>query len=136
MARVIDRSAVVRGASIALAVLVPPIAIVRALLGGDDDSPLWTVIPLAFLVAFPVGGFFAARRAMSAPYVNGAAAAGTAFGIALLVGLVRNLVSGWSMGMAALVTAVLFWQIAASLGLAGAFLAVRRAASTREMRQA
>ena len=126
----IDRAAVLRGAAIALAVLVPPVAIVRALLGNDDDSPLWSVIPLAFLIAFIAGGSVAARRAAQAPYVNGAVAAGAAFGAALAVGVVRNLVTGRSMGVAALVTAVLFWQIATSLGMLGAFVAVRRARAT------
>ena len=123
----IDRAAVLRGAAVALAVLVPPVAIVRALLGNDDDSALWSVIPVAFLLAFTAGGSVAARRADRAPFVNGAAAAGAAFGVALGAGVVRNLVTGWSMGIAALVTAVLFWQIAASLGMLGAFVAMRRA---------
>ena len=126
----IDHAAVLRGAAVALAVLVPPVAVVRALLGNDDDSALWSVIPLAFLVAFTAGGSVAARRSTRAPLVNGAVAAGAAFGAALAVGVVRNLLTGWSMGIAALVTAVLFWQIAASLGMLGAFLAVRRARVT------
>lgn len=126
----IDRAAALTGAGVALAVLVPPVAIVRALLGNDDDSPLWSVIPVAFLVAFTAGGSVAARRAPDAPYANGAAAAAAAFGAALLVGVIRNLVSGWSMGLAALVTAALFWQIAASLGMVGAFFAVRRMRAT------
>ena len=122
--------AVLRGAAVALAILVPPIAIVRAWLGNDDDSPLWSIIPIAFLVAFPAGGFVAARRSPSTPYVNGAAAGAAAFGAALAFGLVRNLATARPMGVAAFVTAVLFWQIATALGLLGAYAAGRRARIT------
>jgi hypothetical protein len=130
----VDKGVVVRGAGIGLAVLVPPVAIVRALLGNDDDSPLWTIVPLAFLLAFPLAGGVAARRAPTAPLAHGALAAAAAFGVALLGGIVRNLVAGWSMTLAAFVTGVLFWQIAISLGVLGAYLAGRRRPSP-EVRQ-
>jgi hypothetical protein len=123
---VIDRNTVVRGVVVTLALLVPPVAVIRTLLGPDSDSPLWNLIVVVFLVSFPVGGAVAANRAPTSPLKHAAAAGAAAFGVALLFGLVRNAVTGWSLGLAGAVTALLLWQIATSLALLGGGGAGRR----------
>jgi hypothetical protein len=123
---VIDRTVVVRGALVVLALLVPPVVLIRSVLGPDSDSPLWNLIMVVFLVSFPVGGAVAANRSVRAPLQHAAAAGAAAFGAALLFGLVRNLLTGWSLGLAGLVTALLLWQIATSLALLGGAVAARR----------
>ena len=122
----IDRSTIVRGVLVILAVLVPPVAIIRTLLGSQSSSPLWNLIVVAFLVSFVVGGAVTAGKAPDAPMKHAAIAGATAFGLALAGGLVRNAVTGWSLGLAGLVTAVLLWQIATSLAMLGGFVATRR----------
>ena len=129
MAELIDRSVVARGAGITLAVLVPPVVVIRSLLGPDSDSPLWNLIVVVFLVSFFVGGLLTAKRAPDAPLKHAAAAGAAAFGVALLVGLLRNALTGWSLGLAGLVTALLLWQIATSLSLLGGLVGRRKAAT-------
>ena len=125
-ARLIDRTTIVRGVLVTLALLVPPVAVVRTLLGSQSSSPLWNLIVVAFLVSFVVGGGVAAARAADAPMKHAAIAGGAAFGLALAGGLIRNAVTGWSLGFAGLVTALLLWQIATSLAMFGGFVATRR----------
>ena len=122
----IDRSTIVRGVVVTLAILVPPVAVIRALLGSQSSSPLWNLIVVAFLVSFVVGGGVAATKAPDAPMKHAAATGAVAFGIALAGGLIRNAVTGWSLGLAGLVTALLLWQIATSLAMLGGFLTTRR----------
>ena len=120
-----------RAAAVILAILVPPAAIVRVFLGGDTQSSLWYVVVGAYVVSFVAGGQVAGRWAPQAPLKHAAAAGIAAFGVALALGVVRNLVTGRPMGAAALVTALLLWQIAASLSLLGGGLAARRARARR-----
>ena len=129
----IDRGAVTVAAGFALAILIPPIVVVRVLLGNDEDSALWSVIPIAFAAAFVFGGMQAARRAPASPYTNAAAAGALAFGIALLGGVARNLIGGGSMSAAALISGLLFWQIAIALSLLGGFVANRRRSRSMEV---
>jgi hypothetical protein len=123
---VIDRNTILRGVVVTLALLVPPVAVIRTLLGAASTSPLWNLIVVAFLVSFVAGGAVAATRAPDAPLKHAAASGAAAFGIALAGGLVRNAVTGWSLGLAGLVTALLLWQIATSLALLGGFFTSRR----------
>ena len=122
----LDRAVVARAVGVVLLVLVPPVVLVRTILGPDSDSPLWNVIVLAFLVSFVVGGIVAAARSAEAPLKHAAATGAVAFGLALLAGLVRNLLTGWSLGFAGIVTALLLWQIAVSLSMLGGVLGRRR----------
>ena len=122
----LDRRLVLRGAAIVLAILVPPVVVIRSLLGPDSDSPLWNLIVVLFLVSFVVGGAATAGRAEHGPIKHAAAAGAAAFGAALLIGLVRNLLTGWSLGLAGFVTALLLWQIAVSLSMVGGLFGRRR----------
>ena len=122
----IDRSTIVRGVLVTLAILVPPVAVIRTLLGSQSSSPLWNLIVVAFLVSFVVGGAVAATKAPDAPMKHAAATGAAAFGLALAGGLLRNAVTGWSLGLAGLVTALLLWQIATSLAMLGGFVTTRR----------
>jgi hypothetical protein len=121
-----DRAVVARAAGVILVLLVPPVVVVRTILGPDSDSPLWNLIVVAFLVSFVAGGVVAGGRAPDSPLKHAAAAGASAFGVALLVGLLRNLLTGWSLGLAGAVTALLLWQIATSLSLLGGLVASRR----------
>jgi hypothetical protein len=125
----LDRRTVLEGAGLTLLVLVPPVVVIRSLLGPESDSPLWNLIVVVFLTAFVAGGVVTAKRAPEAPLKHAAAAGATAFGVALVIGLLRNALTGWSLGLAGIVTALLLWQIATSLSLLGALLGRRRSAS-------
>ena len=131
-ARPVDPAAIVAGAGVTLAVLIPPVAIIRALVGSRDDSSLWSAIPVAFLVAFALGGGVAARRAPAGPVKHAAVAGAAAFAVALAIGLVRNAMTGWDLSVAALVTAILFWQIAVAVSVVGGVLASRRRTAPEE----
>ena len=122
----IDRPTVLRATAVILGILVPPVVVIRTILGPDSGSPLWNLIVIAFLVSFVAGGVVAALRAPAAPLKHAAAAGAAAFGVALLIGLVRNLLTGWSLGLAGLVTALLLWQIATSLSMLGGVFGNRR----------
>lgn len=122
----LDAATVLRGTAVVLGILVPPVVVIRTLLGPESESPLWNLIVVVFLVSFVAGGAFTAARAAAAPMKHAAAAGAAAFGIALVIGLLRNLLSGWSLGLAGAVTALLLWQIATSLALVGGLLGRRR----------
>ena len=126
----IDRPTVVRGVIVTLVLLVPPVAVIRTLLGARSSSPLWNLIVVVFLVSFVVGGAVTAARADEAPMKHAAIAGAAAFGLALAGGLVRNAVTGWSLGLAGVLTALLLWQIATSLAMFGGLLASRRRRTT------
>jgi hypothetical protein len=111
---------------VTLVLLVPPVVLIRTIVGPGSDSPLWNLIVVAFIVSFVAGGAVAGGRAATSPMKHAAASGAIAFGIALLFGLVRNAVTGWSLGLAGAVTALLLWQIATSLSLVGGVLAARR----------
>ena len=122
----LDRRLVLSGAGVVLAILVPPVVVIRSLLGPDSDSPLWNLIVVLFLVSFIVGGAFTAGRTGRGPIKHAAAAGALAFGAALAIGLVRNALTGWSLGLAGFVTALLLWQIAVSLAAFGGLVGRRR----------
>jgi hypothetical protein len=121
-----DRAVVVRGAGLILLVLVPPVVVIRTLLGPGSESPLWNLIVVAFLASFVLGGVLAGTQAPESPLKHAAASGATAFGVALLFGLVRNALTGWTLGLAGIVTALLLWQIATSLSVLGGVIASRR----------
>ena len=122
----LDRGVLVRAVAVILGLLVPPVVVIRTILGPESDSPLWNLIVVAYLVSFVVGGAYAAKAAPVAPMKHAAAAGAGAFAVALVVGLLRNLLTGWSLGLAGFVTALLLWQIATSLAVVGGLLGRRR----------
>ena len=122
----LDRGVLVRAVALILGLLVPQVVVIRTILGPASDSPLWNLVVVAYLVSFVVGGAYAARAAPAAPIKHAAAAGAGAFAAALVLGLLRNLLAGWSLGLAGVVTALLLWQIATSLALVGGLLGRRR----------
>jgi hypothetical protein len=122
----LDRGAVVFAALVTLAILVPPFAVLRALLGAGSDSPVLSLVVLAFFVSFLTGGAVAARRSPASPLRHSAAAAALAFSAVLVAAVARNVATGRPMGVPALVTAVVLAQIAVSLAVLGGLLGRRR----------
>jgi hypothetical protein len=118
--------AVVRGVIVTLAILVPPVVIVRILLGPDADSPLLYLVLLAFLVSFFVGGRTAASRAPELPLKHAAVTGAVAFGVAFAVAVVRNLATGRSMTLGGVLFAIVVWGTATTISTIGAALGGRR----------
>ena len=123
----VNTGVVVRAAGLILAILVPPVVVIRALLGTESDSPLWYLIVVAFFVSFYVGGRFAGRAEPATAVKHGAVAGAVAFAAAVVVAVLRNLVVGRPMGLAALVTVLVFSQVAVSISALGGFRARRSA---------
>lgn len=122
----LDRGAVVPAALVTLAILVPPFAVLRALLGTGSDSPVLSLVVLVFFVSFLTGGAVAARRSPASPLRHSAAAAALAFSAVVAAAVARNIATGRPMGVPALVTALLLTQIAVSLAVVGGLLGRRR----------
>lgn len=120
--------AVGAGSATTLVVLVPPVAALRLALGElSDDSNLWLVALVLFVLACLIGGAVAAHVAEGRHLLHGAAAASAGFGAAVLVGLLRRAVGGDGiLSVAVIVTAMFFSLFAAALGVLGALLALRR----------
>lgn len=123
----VDRRTVWLGGLLGAALVLPPIYVARALAGSDSsgDTGLWVVPVLAIFVAFPVAGFWAARRQPAAPLMH-AALAGAVAGLAMVSGSVAVRVARGEVGLASVVAYLVVLQIAISLSLAGAWWAGRR----------
>jgi hypothetical protein len=116
------------GALVTLAVLEPPVQVISALKVDDStgaESYWWVVGAVAVLVSFALGGWVAARRRPSTPFMHGAAAAAIAFAAHLVVRTLVKVATGDSAALAWANT-VLVAQIAISLGVLGAYVATRR----------
>jgi len=122
----LDSAAVMRGVAVTLAILIPPVIIVRAYLGSRSDSPVLYAVLLAFLASFPAGGAAAASRAPSSRMTNAAVTGGLAFGVAFAASVARNVVTGRSMSLAGVLFAAVLSSIAVTLAMTGGFLAGRR----------
>lgn len=120
----LQRAAVVRGALCVLYILVPTYAGLQLLSGGDPDSATWIIFVLALLFAAMFGGWAAARDRPARPLVHATAGAVCGLALALGAGLLLQLVQG-DLGLAQIVTAVVFLYIGACLGLLGGLLAVK-----------
>ena len=121
------------GAAVTLAILEPPVQIINALKANDppgEESYLWVVAALAFFIAFPFGGFYAARRRPRTPFLHGAVAAALALVGALIIRTVVDMLTGDDLNFS-IVTTLLLAQVAVSLGVLGAY-----AATVRRMRRA
>lgn len=127
----LDGRAVLAGAAVAVAVAVPPAALVRVVKGGDLDgqeSYLWVLPVVALLVGFALGGHLAARRRPDAPLRHSAAAAAAGFGAIAAFTVVRRLAGGEGLSATVMVNLVLLLQITVSLAVLGGYLATRRGA--------
>lgn len=125
----LERPAVLTGALWCLALAVPA-AVVQGVLADDDtgtDQSAWVFVALlAIVVAYLLGGAMAGRRALDAPFVNGAAAAFSAFAVVQVVGIIVRVVRGDGVSPVALVFNAL---LAASIGTVGAWFGARRGAA-------
>ncbi|HMQ25288.1 MAG TPA: TIGR04086 family membrane protein [Acidimicrobiales bacterium] len=121
----LDPKAVLIGGLVALAIAVPPAvaAQVWSDRGTLEGSNLVLLLFALVLLAFGVGGWFAARRARVAPLLNGAVAAVTAFLLVQAYGVARRLADGDELRWLGMVVAGL---LAASCGTVGAVLASMR----------
>jgi hypothetical protein len=128
--RQLDWRAAGTGALVALAILEPPVQVIAALKVDDRtgaESYWWVVGALAILVSFAAGGWVAARRRPTTPFLHGAAAAAIAFVAHLVVRTLVKVASGDSAALAPANT-ILVGQIAISLGVIGAYVSTRRRA--------
>jgi NAD/NADP transhydrogenase alpha subunit len=125
-----DRRSILAGAAVAVAVVVPPVLIVRALKGPDlphHESNLWVVAAAAFLLAFPIGGYVAAHHDPRRAYTLGSAAAALGYVAVIALALIRRAVAG-DVSAGFFATAGLLATIAIPLGVIGGHVASRRAA--------
>ncbi len=112
-----------------------PAAVVQSILADNDagtDQSNWVFLALlAIVFAYLLGGAQAGRRAVDDPFVNGAAAAFSAFAVVQVVGIVIRLARGDDFNLVALVFNAL---LAASIGTVGAWFGAwfgaRRGAAT------
>ncbi len=123
---VVEPSAVVRGAVMAVVICLP-LALVSQAVDGDDGSGIRTGLFFGVLAGLAAGGAVAARAAAAVPYTNGGLAALRAFvaipGTALVVRLVTD---GDTPSLPSLVFVAL---LAYGCGVAGSVLGTRRRAT-------
>jgi hypothetical protein len=127
--RRLDWRTVGTAALLAIAVTVPPTALVRLLKGDDlegQESSLWVVPVLALFAGFALAGHLAARRRPEAPLVHGAGAAVAAFAVLATTTVVRRMLDGDGLSAPLLITLVLLFQITVSLAVLGGYVATRR----------
>jgi hypothetical protein len=131
LARAIDWRTAVAGAALIVAILGPPVLVVNALEGDDrygEESYLWLAPALAIFAAFAVGGWWAARRQPRTPFLHAAVAAVVALVAVRVVRTVVDVASGD--GASFPLAFLLLAQIAVSLAVLGAYVAMRRRART------
>ena len=120
----LDPRAVGAGALLAIVIALPASLVGEAAADGDEDpSGLVLLCFVVVLAAFVAGGYLAARRAVDAPYSNGAVAALTGFALIQLVGVIANLLQDDPIEVASIAFSAL---LAIASGVAGALLATRR----------
>jgi hypothetical protein len=125
----IDRLAILRGASVAICICLPAALAAQALVDvpEGDDPPATVFLFFALVLAgFAVGGWWAARSAPAAPYSNGAVAALAAFLVIQGIALVVRAVGGEGTNIVAIVFNGL---VAYGAGLLGAAIWSRRHAA-------
>ena len=114
------------GAVLAIVIALPAALVGEAAADGEDDpSGLVLLCFVVVLLAFVSGGWLAARRAVDAPYSNGAVAALAGFALIQLGGVVANLAAGDPVRGASIAFSAL---LATASGLVGALVATRRPA--------
>ena len=120
----LDLRAVALGAAAVLIVAVPVATIGSLLL--DEGSNAAFPLAVLTLAAFVVGGYIAGSKRPDAPFVHGAAAAAAGFAIAQTISIVLQLVQDDTVSVVAVAFNAL---LAANVGVFGAWLASRRAAT-------
>ena len=121
----LDWRAVATGAAVAVAIAVPAALVGERLSesGGGEPSNAVFIFFGAVITGFLVGGYVAARRAPSAPHVNGALAALAAYLLVQGVGVALRLAEGEPVNVVQLVFNGL---VAYAAGLVGGMVAARR----------
>ena len=123
----LEPAAVGAGAVLAVVVALPAALVGEAAVDGDEDpSGLVLLCFVVVLLAFVAGGWLAARRALDAPFSNGAVAALAGFAVIQLGGVIVNLVEDEAVRGASIAFSAL---LATASGLVGALVATRRAAT-------
>ncbi|MDQ1373273.1 MAG: hypothetical protein QOJ09_611 [Actinomycetota bacterium] len=132
MIRQLDWRTAITGALVTLVILEPPVQVIAALKVDDRtgaESYWWVIGALAVLIGFAAGGWLAARRRPSTPFLHGATAAAIAYAAHLIVRTLIKIAGSDHVGLNVANT-LLVGQIAISLGILGAYAATRRHART------
>lgn len=128
----LERSSLLRGAGVTVAIAVPP-AVVGKLLSDSDglEGSPWVPVLFAWIVlAFFVGGLVAARAQPHAPLAHGAVAALGAFLLVQAVFTTRKLVAGEDVAWVSIVfSALLAASVGALAGIVANALRARRSAA-------
>jgi hypothetical protein len=121
----VDRTALRRGALVAIAICLPVAVLTAALIDPDDPSAAAPFLYLAILIGFVMAGRAGSRAAAHAPLVTGGLAALAGYAVVELIGVVIRIASGDGVSVASV---VLSGALAYGCGLTGAVLAERRRA--------
>lgn len=124
----LDGRAVVGGAAVALAVALPTLVAGIVLDPGDESNVVLLLYGLV-MVAFTLGGVWAARHRTDAPFANGACAALAAYAAIALVASIVRLARGHSLEPVPLLFNAF---MAATFGIIGGLLAGRPSAGPPE----
>lgn len=125
----LDPRVALLGGLLGAALVLPPIQVTRALRGSTQSSgtgALWVIPVVAIFVAFPITGFWAARRQPATPLLHASAAGAVAGVFVLAVSLISRVSHHRHLRAATFVQALLILQIAISLSIVGAWWAGRR----------
>lgn len=126
MTAALNVAAVRRGAIVCLLIAAPAAVISRLLADNDagTDQSNWVFVALlAIVIAYLMGGSIAGRLAAEAPFVNGAAAALTAFVVVQVIGGVVRIVQGDGLSPVGIAFNAL---LAATIGVVGAGIGAAR----------
>ena len=132
----IDRIAVLKGALVEIALIIPTAIIVAVVTSGDPltTSNLWVIEVLIILVAPVIAGAVAARGHTEAPLTYGAVAAAVGYAGVVLIGGVKRIFDGRGFySVSVVVLILLLLGITVTLGMTGAYLVFRR--ELRERRE-
>lgn len=124
----IDRSAILAGALLALAVAVP-VLVAGVVIDPDEQSNVVLVLWAAVMVGFALGGRRAARRRPDAPFSNGATAALVAYAAILIVTSIIRVARGTAFDLTLM---VFNGFMAATFGIIGGLVAGWRGPSPRD----
>ncbi|MCH7790408.1 MAG: hypothetical protein IH940_13355 [Acidobacteria bacterium] len=113
---------VVGAGALTAGVIAVPSAVLSRALGVDEDSALMPLFFGIILVGFILGGSLAARSARALPLTHAGLAALTTFMVVQTIGIVRRLLSGDGVEVAAMAFAGF---LSLSAGILGGLVALR-----------